>query len=102
MPNVPNVPGVPPLPSYGANNQIGFAGNMSSMLFASRIPQDYTTVLPGIPSTAAIEIITDPDSGLSMMFTKYIDHKLAATVARVSLMWGDAQGDPRQGIIITP
>ena len=90
------------VPSYGANNQIGFAGNMSSMLFAARIPQDYTTVLPGIPATAAIEIITDPDSGLSMMFTKYIDHKLAATVARVSLMWGDAQGDPRQGIIITP
>ena len=90
------------VPSYGANNQVGFAGNMSSMLFAARIPQDYTTVLPGIPATAAIEIITDPDSGLSMMFTKYIDHKLAATVARVSLMWGTAQGDPRQGIVITP
>lgn len=88
--------------NLGPINQVGFAGNMSSMLFVSRIPQDYTTVLPGIPATAAIEIITDPDSGLSMMFTKYIDHKLASTTARVSLMWGSAQGDPRQGLIIKP
>ena len=81
---------------------VGFAGNMTSMLFVARVPQDYTTVFKDIPATAAIEILTEPDSGLSILFTKYVDHALAQVSARCALMYGFAQGFPLQGFILTP
>jgi hypothetical protein len=81
---------------------VGLAGNMSSMLFVARVPQDYTKVFPDVPATAAIEILTEPDSGLSILFTKYVDHALAQVSARVALMYGFKQGDSRQGFRLTP
>lgn len=81
---------------------IGFAGNSASMLFVARVPQDYTTVFKDIPATASIEIITEPDSGLSIMFVKHVNHGLAQVYARCALMYGFAQGDPRQGILLKP
>lgn len=86
----------------GATGAVGFAGNSASGLFVARVPQDYTKVFSDIPATASIEIITEPDSGLSIMFTKYVDHGLSQVTARCSLMYGFAQGDPRQGFILNP
>jgi hypothetical protein len=85
-------------------NQVGFAGNMSSMVFAARVPQDFTQAAKdlGIPSTNAIEIITEPDSGLTLMVFKYVDNGKMSISHRVCLMWGSAQGDPRIGIVLTP
>ena len=88
--------------SFAGINQVGFVGNQSSALMVSRIPQDYTQAFPNIPATAAIEIVTDPDSGLSMLNCKYVNHQLATVTNRLSLMYGFAQGDPRQGIVLTP
>lgn len=85
-----------------ANACIGFAGNQASSLFVARIPQDYTKVIPDIPATAAIEIVTEPDAGLSMLLVKYISHNLEQTYVRAGLMYNFAQGDPRQGFILTP
>ena len=81
---------------------IGFAGNASSGLFVARIPQDYTKILGEIPATAALEIITEPDSGLSMLVTKRVDHNLQATFCRGGLMYNFAGGDPRQGMLLLP
>jgi len=83
-------------------NQVGFLGNMSSMLMAARVPQDYTQAFKDIPATAAIEVVTDPDSGLSMLNCRYVNHQLAQVTNRLSLMYGFGQGDPRQGIILAP
>ena len=88
--------------SFAGINQVGFLGNQSSALMVSRIPQDYTQAFPNIPATAAIEIVTDPDSGLSMLNCKYVNHQLATVTNRLSLMYGFSQGDPRQGIVLTP
>lgn len=88
--------------SFAGINQVGFLGNQASALMVSRIPQDYTQAFPNIPATAAIEIVTDPDSGLSMLNCKYVNHQLATVTNRLSLMYGFAQGDPRQGIVLTP
>lgn len=88
--------------SFAGINQVGFLGNQSSALMVSRIPQDYTQAFPNIPATAAIEIVTDPDSGLSMLNCKYVNHQMATVTNRLSLMYGFAQGDPRQGIVLTP
>lgn len=88
----------------GAINQVGFAGNMSSMVFAARTPQDFTKAAAdlGIPATNAVEIITEPDSGLTLMVFKYVDNGKLAISHRVCLMYGAAQGDPRIGIVLTP
>lgn len=85
-------------------NQVGFAGNMSSMLFVARVPQDFnaTATSLGIPSTNAVEIVTDPDSNLSVMVFKYVDNGKMSISVRMCLMYGFAQGDPRQGIVLTP
>ena len=83
-------------------NRIGFLGNMSSALMATRIPIDYTQAFKDIPSTAAIEVVTDPDSGLSMLNCRYVNHQLAQVSNRLSLMYGFGQGDPRIGICLTP
>jgi len=83
-------------------DSVGFAGNSASMVFVARVPQDYTAVLKDVPSTAAIEIVTEPDSGLSMMLVKYVNHGLAAAAARCAFMYGAAQGDSRVGVVVKP
>ena len=83
-------------------DKVGFAGNSSSALFVARVPQDYTKIIEGIPATAAMEIVTEPDSGLSLLVCKYVNHEKASVSQRCALMYGAAQGDPRIGIILTP
>ena len=87
--------------ALGSHGPVGFAGNSASALFAARIPQDYTKVLPEIPATASLEIVTEPDSGLSILLTKRVDHNLQATFMDTGLMYGFAAGDKRQGFILT-
>ncbi len=88
--------------NLGTTNIVGLAGNMSSMLFVSRAPQDYTSALTslGIPATASIRLVTEPDSGLTVMVFSYADNGKMSISQRVCVMWGAAQGDPRQGILL--
>lgn len=88
--------------NLGTTNIVGMAGNMSSMLFVSRPPQDYTSTLTalGIPTTASIRLVTEPDSGLTVMVFSYADNGKMSISQRVCVMWGAAQGDPRQGILL--
>jgi len=88
--------------ALGSNGPVGFAGNSASALFAARVPQDYTKVMSEVPSTAALEIVTEPDSGLSILLKKWIDHLLEDTYMQTGLMYGFAQGDPRQGFVLIP
>ncbi len=86
----------------GTTDAVGFAGNMSSGLFVSRPPQDYTTAMNqlGIPVTASIRLVTEPDSGLTVMVFSYADNGKMSLNQRVCLMYGAAQGDPRVGIVL--
>jgi hypothetical protein len=79
---------------------VGMAGTRSSLLFVSRVPTDYTKVLPEIPSTAAIEIVTGPLTGISYMIVKYLDHAYETANMRAQLMWGVGIGDERQGMLL--
>jgi hypothetical protein len=89
---------------FSGTNQVGFAGNMSSALFVARVPQDFNKAASdlGIPATNAVEVITDPDSNLSVMVFKYVNNGTMSISVRMCLMYGFAQGDPRQGIVLTP
>jgi hypothetical protein len=87
-------------PDYDASSYIGFAGTRSSMLFVSRVPEDYTQVLPNIPSTAAVETVTSPQLGITFLMVKYLDHAYEIANARIQLMFGFAIGDERQGCLL--
>jgi len=85
-----------------AANGVGFAGNSASAIFVARIPQDYNKILGDIPQTASLEIVTEPDSGLSLLVKKRVDHNLEQTIVDTGLMYSFAQGDPRQGFVVLP
>jgi len=88
--------------TLGSTDAVGFAGNQSSGLFVSRPPQDFTAVATslGIPITASVRLMTEPDSGLTVMVFSYLDNGKMSINQRVCVMWGVAQGDPRVGITI--
>jgi len=87
--------------TYANATGIGFAGTRNALLFVSRVPTDYTKALPEIPSTAAVELVTEPKTGLTFMVVKYLDHSYETTNMRVQLMFGQAVGDERMGIQLT-
>lgn len=89
------VPGTPSVAKI-----VGAAGTRSGLLFVSRVPLDYTKVLPEIPSTAAIEMVTSPKLGITFMVVKYLDHAYETANMRVQLMWGSSIGDERQLMLL--
>lgn len=86
--------------TFGSATYVGIAGTRSSLLFVSRVPLDYTKVLPDIPSTAAIEMVTEPKTGLTFLVVKFLDHAYETANMRVQLMFGTAIGDERQGFYL--
>lgn len=58
----------PGLPA-NAENLTGFFGDQSGIAMASRLPNDVEKLANslGIPSIAKVEVVTDPDTGLSLM-----------------------------------
>ena len=80
---------------------VGIAGTKSALLFVSRVPTDYTKILSDVPSTAAIELVTEPSTGLTFMVVKFLDHMYETANMRVQLMFGVAVGDERQGMYLS-
>lgn len=87
--------------TYISASTVGFAGTKSAMLFVSRVPDDYTKILPGLPQTAAVEVATSPNLGISFLIVKYLDHSYETANVRAQLMFGFGIGDERQGILLT-
>lgn len=91
------------VPYQDANWQptvFGFAGTQASALFVSRVPNDYTEAFKDIPATAAIQVVTEPDSNLSMLFSKWVDNAAKETNAECAVMYQAAQGHPGQGFLL--
>lgn len=78
-------------------NLTGFGLTPSTMVVATRLPNDYTQVLPGATGGGVVSTVTNPDTGISVMLVQFIDHKLGAALLRVALMYGVAVGDPATG-----
>jgi hypothetical protein len=89
----------PNLPA-GSDHIVGFGGSKSALVIAARIPNDYTKVLPGA-SYGNVNVVTNPDLGISVMLTQYVDHKLGSATQRISLMYGTALGQAAAGQLLT-
>lgn len=88
----------PNLPTNNAN-LTGFAGSKSALCIATRVPNDYTSALPGA-SYGNVQVVTDPDIGLSVQLVQYVNHDLGKATSRLALMWGSAAGQSDAGRLI--
>jgi|GEM_PF-1025135 len=88
----------PNLPSNNAN-LVGFAGSRSALIIVTRTPNDYTSVLPGA-SFGNVQMVTDPDIGMTVMQVQYVNHTLGTATSRIALMYGTAAGQTAAGQLI--
>lgn len=93
--NLPNVHGftvvdAPNLPG-NSENLVGAGFSHSAFAVAGRLPIDYTQALPGA-SFGNISVVTNPDGGMSVMQTEYVDHILGTANQRLAWMYGKAAG----------
>lgn len=93
-----NIYSAPNMPSNNAN-LVGFAGSKSALCIATRTPNDYTTVLPGA-SFGNVQMVTDPDIGMTVMQVQYVNHTLGTATSRIALMWGTAAGQTAAGQLV--
>jgi len=78
-------------------NLQGFACFPSALALATRLPDDYTKILPGVNGGAVTKIITEPNTGISLLNVQYVDHVKAEAASRYAFMYGTAVGDPAAG-----
>jgi len=88
----------PNLPTNNAN-LTGFAGSRSALCIATRVPNDYTSVLPGA-SFGNVQMVTDPDIGITVMLVQYVNHQLGTATSRIALMYGTNAGQGNAGYLI--
>ena len=88
----------PNMPSNNAN-LVGFAGSKSALCLVTRPPNDYTSVLPGA-SFGNVQMVTDPDIGITVMQVQYVNHVLGTATSRLALMYGTAPGQSNAGQLI--
>ena len=58
-----------------------------------------SSVLPGA-SYGNVQVITDPDLGISVMLVQYVDHKKGTATQRIALMYGTAAGQGNAGQLL--
>lgn len=85
------------MPAPAGENLTGFAGTADSLALSTRLPNDYTAGMEGIASNGVVQVVKNPDTGISVQLVRYIDHKLAESAWRLALMWGAAKGNPASG-----
>ena len=88
----------PNLPTTG--NLAGFGFSKSALGAATRLPVDYTKILPGA-SFGQVQTIQDPDTGAAMVSTAYVNHTLGTANFRLAWMYGAAAGQVKAGTIFT-
>ena len=86
---------------YTAATTLGFCGVKESLILVGRVPQDYTNAIEAPPG-ATIQILTEPETGLSIMVTQFVDNRLETANLRVAIMYGTGIGLKTAGFLINP
>ncbi len=86
------------LPPTG--NLTGFGFSPDALILATRLPNDYTTVFPGASGGGVTTVVTNPDTGMSVMLVQYLNHQLGQAVMRVAFMFGVAAGQTPSGQLL--
>jgi hypothetical protein len=83
-----------------SNNRVGFAFQKNALIAISRLPNDYSKILPGA-SYGNVTQITDPETGMSVLLVEYVNHTGGYAEMRMETMIGAGVGDNRAGLVIT-
>ena len=83
-----------------ANNLVGFGFRQDALVMACRLPNDYSKVFPGVTGGGVTQIVTNPDTGLSVVLTMFIDHRGGSASMRIAYMFGVAVGNPLSGQLL--
>jgi hypothetical protein len=88
----------PNLPTNNGN-VTGFACSKSALIIATRVPNDYTAAMSGA-SYGNVQMVTNPDIGITVMLVQYVDHQLGRATSRIALMYGTAAGQANAGRLL--
>jgi hypothetical protein len=88
----------PNLPTNNANLN-GFAASKSALIIVTRTPSDYTSVMPGA-SYGTVQMVTEPDIGITVMLVQFVTHQMATASSRIALMFGTAAGQGNAGTLL--
>lgn len=101
MPKIKNFQPIeaPNLPTTA--NMAAFFGHKSSLVVKSRVPNDYTSVLPGGASHGLVRLVKNQATGFTCMVVFYADHQKGFASFRIAGMWGCAAGNKEGGQIVT-
>lgn len=83
------------------DNLAGFGFSKSAIVVAGRVPSDYANALPGATGGGTSQVITEPNSGLSVHLVQFVDHKAGAAFARMAYLFGAAKGQIKAGQRLT-
>ena len=77
-----------------SENLTGFFTDKTGLIFAARVPTDMDRIASdlGVPSLARTEVVTDPDTGLSLMSITYQDPHTFDLYSTVTWVYGIAAG----------
>ncbi len=81
----------------GTANLTGFGFTKDALVVATRLPEDYMKNVPGGAAHGAMSIVTNPDTGISVQKTDFVDHKLARAYSRIAWAYGVARGQLASG-----
>ena len=83
------------LPTTG--NLGGFGVYPSAWAMATRLPAEYATSIPGATGGGVVNVITEPNTGLSVHQVMFVNHQLGKAYGRVAWMYGVAKADINAG-----
>jgi hypothetical protein len=102
---LPPISRVQPLEApYFPDNSVNLVGAVfraDALCIASRLPNDYSTVFPGVTGGGVVQTVTNPDTGFSVMLVMFVDHQLGSTYMRIATMYGVAKGQTPSLQLIT-
>ncbi|KAB2673889.1 MAG: hypothetical protein DVB31_02920 [Verrucomicrobia bacterium] len=88
----------PNLPTTGS--LAGFAFTPDAIAMATRVPNDYASIFPGATGGGVTTVVTNEDTGISVMQVQYVNHQLGQSALRVALMYGVATAQVASGQLL--
>ena len=78
-------------------NLLGFAGTKDSFVLVNRVPRDPSKLFVGVPGSGTYQVVTDANTGLSILLTVWQEPVKLELHYRVVWMYGIAKGNANNG-----
>lgn len=83
------------LPATGNLTAFGF--RKDALVVATRLPEDYVKNAPAGAAHGVQSVVINPDTGIAVQKTDFVDHKLAKAYSRIAWAYGVAKGNGVSG-----